>query len=90
MTEWMVAGIVVTIIGGGWAVIKAISGIVQPLTEQITRLNDSMKSITNDMTELTERNSATHARLFNAIEEHGKTLNEHEIRIVKLEEHEKK
>lgn len=90
MTEWMVAGIVVTIIVGGWAVIKAVSGIVQPLTEQITRLNDSMKSITNDMTELTERNSATHARLFNAIEEHGKTLSEHEIRIVKLEEHEKK
>lgn len=90
MTEWMVAGIVVTVIGGGWTIIKAIDSIVRPLTEQITRLNDSMKSITDDMNELTERNSATHARLFKALEDHGKTLNEHEIRIVKLEEHEKK
>ena len=90
MTEWMVAGIVTTIIRGGWAIVKAIAGIVRPLTEQITKLNDSMESITKDMNELTERNSKAHSRLFQTIEEHGKMLNEHEIRLVKLEEHEKK
>lgn len=90
MTEWMVAGIVATIIGGGWAIVKAIAGIVRPLTEQITKLNDSMESITKDMNELTERNSKAHSRLFQTIEEYGKALNEHEIRLVKLEEREKK
>lgn len=89
MTEWMVAGIVTAIIGGGWAIVKAIAGIVRPLTEQITKLNDSMESITKDMNELTERNSKAHSRLFQTIEEHCKMLNEHEIRLVKLEEHEK-
>lgn len=90
MTEWMVYGIVITTIGGGWTIVKAIAGIVKPLTEQITKLNDSIESITKDMNELTERNSKAHSRLFQTIEAHSKTLNEHEFRLARLEEHEEK
>ena len=90
VTEWMVYGIVATIIGSGWTIVRSIAGIVKPLTEQITKLNDSIESITKDMNELTERNSRAHSRLFQAIEDHSKILNEYEIRLVKLEEHEGK
>lgn len=88
--EWAIAGIVVAIIGGGWAIVKAVAGIVRPLTEQITNLNDSIKSIVDDIAELTERNSKTHSRIFDTLSGHQRRIDEHEIRIVKLEEHEKK
>ena len=90
MNEWVVAGIVVAVITSGWGVVKAVSGIIQPLTEQITRLNDTVKTVSEDLVELTERNSKTHTRLFDNICENEKVLKNHEIRIVKLEEHEKK
>lgn len=90
MNEWVVAGIVVAVITSGWGVVKAVAGIIQPLTEQITRLNDTVKTVSEDLVELTERNSKTHTRLFTNICENEKVLKNHEIRIVKLEEHEKK
>lgn len=88
MNEWAVAGIVVMVIGGGWTVVKAVANIIQPLTSAITKLNENMKTITKDLSELTEHNSKTHGRLFSIAEDHEKKLNDHEIRIVKLEEHE--
>lgn len=90
LDEWAIAGIVVAIIGGGWGIVKAVAGVIRPLTEQITKLNDSMKSIVDDMNELTERNSRTHSRIFDTLNGHQKRIDEHEIRIVRLEEHEKK
>lgn len=90
MNEWVVAGIVVAVITSGWGVVKTVAGIIQPLTEQITRLNDTVKTVSEDLVELTEKNSKTHTRLFDNICENEKVLKNHEIRIVKLEEHEKK
>ena len=90
MNEWAIAGIVVMIISGGWGIVKAVSGVIQPLTVEITKLNDSIKSIIKDMAELTERNSKTHDRMFKEIEAHDKRLNDQDRRILMLEEHEKK
>lgn len=89
MTEWVVAGIVITIIGGGWAVVNATAGIIRPLTEQITKLNESIKSITKDLTDMANRNSKTHDRLFSSLKEHDDVLNDHEVRLTVLEEHNK-
>lgn len=88
LSEWAVAGIVVAVIGGGWTIVKAVANIIQPLTTAITKLNENMKNITKDLSELTERNSKTHDKLFSIIDQHDQKLTEHEVRIVKLEEHE--
>lgn len=70
MTEWEVLGIIIVLIG-------FVSSIVAPiikLNTTITKLTQIVDSLATDVAELTKRNSDTHARLFDVINEHDKRI----------------
>lgn len=79
MTEWAVVGVIIALVG-------LVTGIVTP----IIKLNSTIVKLTTIVDELgknfetySEKNSRVHRELFNAV-------NDHEKRIVVLEDHDKK
>lgn len=82
MTEWGVVGVIVALVG-------LVTGLVKPmisLTQSITKLTVMMEQFAADFGELTAKNSSGHDKLWRKNEEHDHTLQDHEKRIVILEE----
>lgn len=84
MTEWGVVLVITVLIG----LLVSVTTPIIKLTKTIADLTAIVRSLGDDMTELTSRNSATHARLFAGLGKHDDKLAEHETRITILE-HEK-
>ena len=82
MTEWTVVGVLVTLFGLLAAIIKPITN----LTKSITTLTVIVDGLREDMQ--TQKSSAheSHKRLWDHNAEQDKQLNDHEVRIAKLEE----
>ena len=82
MTEWGVVGVIIALVG-------LIAVLVKPmisLTQSITKLTVMLEQVAGDMSELTEKNSKGHERLWKKSDEQDGRLDNHEHRITVLEE----
>ena len=76
MNEWEVVGVVVVLIG-------LVASIVKP----ILALNGSIIKLNTLLNALTDRNHDEHETISKRLREHGQQTDDHEGRIVRLEEH---
>ena len=79
MTEWEVVGVIIALVG-------LVSGIVVPIVKlntTIIKLATIVDNLEAKITNLTTKNSETHKDLYSQV-------NDHEKRIVVLEDHDKK
>lgn len=81
MNEWTIVGVIVVLVGLG---ISIITPIVK-LNSTITRLTTIVERLGGDVADLTARNSKTHDRIFDRLDDHDGRLNAHETRISVLE-----
>lgn len=82
MTEWEVFGVIA---GLATFVIAIVTPIIK-LNTTITKLSQIVDRLRNDLQDLSERNSKTHARIYDELEKDEKLLNNHETRITVLEQ----
>lgn len=78
-----------------WEVFLVISAVVSfillvckplmTLNTTITKLIDAVETLESSFKEMNESNTKTHGRLWNEIEQHGDTLNNHETRLQMIE-----
>lgn len=79
MTEWQVVGVIIALVG-------LVSGVVAPIVKlntTIIKLTTIVDGLAEKFASLSTKNSATHKDLYNVV-------NDHERRIVVLEDHDKK
>ena len=84
MTEWGVVGVIIALVGLGAAIIKP----VLALNTSITRLNLTLEQLQRDVGTMTTKNSKSHERIWDKLEEQGGALEDHERRIDSLEQRE--
>lgn len=80
--EWTVVTVLVTMAG-------LLLSVVTPLLKlntTIIRLNASVDSLTVEMEKYSAKNDQSHDRLWRKSEQQAETLNDHERRIVRLEQ----
>lgn len=85
MTEWGVVLVIVTLLG-------FVSGIVTPLIKlntAIVKLIDSVDALDKSLGDVIESNTRTHKRMWDKLDEHSDKINDHETRLVLVEEKEK-
>lgn len=78
MTEWAVVGVIIALVG-------LVTGIVTPLIKlntTIVKLTTIVDQLAKNLAEVTEKNTAVHKELY-------KQVNDHERRIVVLEDHDR-
>ena len=81
MTEWEVVGVIIVLVGLIASLVKPVVG----LNASITKLNDICLALEKNLSELTNKNSQAHERLWHRSEEHDARLQDHETRLVMLE-----
>lgn len=81
MSEWTVVTVIVTLVGLGAAVIRPIIS----LNGTITRLTEVVRHLEGSLGEQTEKNSRSHERLWEKVNEHEEELGIHETRLAILE-----
>ena len=81
MSEWTVVTVIVTLAGLGAAVIKPLIS----LNGTITRLTEVVRRLEENLGELAEKNSRSHERLWERVNEHEDELGRHETRLAVLE-----
>ncbi len=82
MQEWDVVVVIVTLIG----LLGAIVTPIVKLTHAITRLTTTMENMEKNVADLTEKNRASHERIWEHEKEQDLRLNDHEMRIRVIEE----
>lgn len=82
MTEWGVFGVIAALVALGAAIIKPIVG----LNNSITRLTTLIDGLSDDLTDLTSKNAQSHDRLWAHNDGQDKQLQDHEMRIGRIEE----
>lgn len=85
MTEWEVVGIIIALVG--FAI--AVGTPVIKLNTSITKLIFHIDSLDQGLEKLETKNHESHGRLWKHNEEQDKELDDHEKRIIILEEKEK-
>ena len=85
MNEWGVVGVLIALAGLGATVVKPLLS----LNTSIVKLTSRLEHMTEDLHELTDRNSKSHDRLWAKSDAQDKILDNHEHRIKHLEDHEK-
>ena len=81
MNEWSVVTVIASLIA-------LIIGVVTPiikLNTSITRLTTVVDGLAKNFDTMTNKNSEAHDKLWEKVEEHGDTLNNHEIRLQLIE-----
>ncbi|PKM72474.1 MAG: hypothetical protein CVU91_08765 [Firmicutes bacterium HGW-Firmicutes-16] len=81
MNEWTVVTVIVTLVGLGAAVIRPLIG----LNGTITRLTAAVNVLEKNISGLAAKNSESHAKLWERVEEHEDILNSHETRLTVIE-----
>ena len=85
MTEWGVVGILITLVGFALTVGKPIVNLNSTIVRVITKFEDFERRFELDREESTK----VHHEIIEHDVEQDKRIADHEIRIVKLEEHTK-
>lgn len=83
MNEWGVVGVIITLAGFGVTVVRPLLA----LNTSIVKLTARLDQMTDSLSEVSERNTKSHDRLWKKNEEQDATLDDHEHRITVLETH---
>lgn len=81
MSEWTVVSVVATLVGLCAAVIRPLMS----LNGTITRLAEIVRELEKDVSWLSEKNSQSHAKLWEAVGGCDEALNRHETRLTIIE-----
>jgi len=81
MTEWGVVSVLIAIIGLFITVGKPLLA----LNKSIVQLEEGMKSVNKGLDNLNDKNTQDHRRIWDRVDKHGETLEDHEKRIQHLE-----
>ena len=81
MNEWMVVTVIATLIGICASVIRPLIS----LNGTITRLTVAVNVLEKNISGLAAKNSESHAKIWEKVEEHDDVLNSHETRLVLIE-----
>lgn len=81
MNEWTVVSVIVTLAGLGAALVRPLIG----LNATITRLTVAVNMLETNISGLAAKNSESHAKLWDRVEEHDDILNAHETRLAVIE-----
>lgn len=81
MTQWDVVLVITALVGLGVAIVTPLI----KLNTSITKLSTLLDGLTGDMRELTDKNTKSHQRIWDKLDEHEESVNDHEIRITVLE-----
>ena len=81
MSEWTIVSVLATLVGLGAAIIRPLMS----LNGTITRLTEIVKDLDRDIAELSEKNSKSHSKLWEAVGECGENINKHETRLTIIE-----
>lgn len=81
MSEWAVVGVIVVLVG----LVASIATPIVKMTSAVTKLIEIVNSLDGKLKELTERNTRSHERIFNKLDDHDETLADHETRLTVLE-----
>ena len=82
MTQWDMVTVIIALVGLIFTVVKPLL----TLNKTITTLNINMERMNLELTEVSTKNSASHKRLWDHNVEQDDRLDDHESRIVKIEE----
>lgn len=81
MTQWDVVVVITALVGLGAAIVKPLI----KLNTSITKLSTLLDGLAGDMRQLTEKNTKSHERIWDKLDEHEETVSDHETRITVLE-----
>lgn len=81
MSEWTVVSVMVTLVGLGAVIIPPLMS----LKGVITRLTELVRALETNVSEISEKNSAAHERIWDKLEEQDGQLMEHEVRLTLIE-----
>ena len=82
--EWTVVTVLITMVG----LLVSVMTPIMKLNTTIIRLNASVETLTGEMEKYTEKNDRSHDRIWRKTEAQSERLNDHESRIVRLEQRE--
>lgn len=92
MNEWTVVGVLVTLIGLFITVGKPLLNLNRSITTlnlSVGHLNKRLDEQGNDLKDQKEHAQKSHQKLWDKNTEQDKTLNDHELRITRLEDDKK-
>jgi len=81
MNEWTVVTVIVTLVGLAAAVVKPLIG----LNGTITKLTAAVSVLEKNISGLAVKNSESHAKIWEKVDEHDDALNRHETRLTIIE-----
>lgn len=81
MNEWTVVSVIVTLVGLGAALVRPLIG----LNATITRLTVAVNVLETNISGLAAKNSESHTKLWDRVEEHDDILNAHGTRLAMIE-----
>lgn len=82
MNEWTIVTVIIALVG----LFLAVGAPIIRQTKTMTKLDTTMSTLSEKLTELEDKNSDAHRRIWDHNSEQDKQLHGHEIRIVKLED----
>ena len=83
MDEWTVVTVVIALVG----LFVTVGAPIIRQTKTMTKLDATMEQLAEKLMALESKNTDAHRRIWVKNEEQDNRLQDHEIRIVKLEEH---
>ena len=81
--EWTVVSVIIALVG----LFAAVGAPIIRQTRTMTKLDSTMENLSSKLVQLESKNSDAHARIWTHNEKQDEQIHNHEIRIVKLEEH---
>ena len=82
MNEWTIVTVIIALVG----LFVTVAAPIIRQTKAMTKLDTTMETLSEKLTQLESRNTDAHRRIWERNEEQDKTLHNHEVRIVKLED----
>ena len=81
MSEWTIVTVIATLIGLLAAVLRPLLN----LNGTITRLTEIVKELEKDISGFDTKNVQAHGKIWERVNEHKETINNHETRLVVIE-----
>lgn len=79
--EWTVVTVIIALVG----LFAAVGAPIIRQTRTMTKLDSTMENLSDKLVQLESKNADSHRRIWEHNEKQDETLQDHEIRIVKLE-----
>lgn len=82
---WEILAALITIVGCLVTLGTVLVKVTNKLTQTLTGLDDTLKHLQRELNDFKSANKESHSRIYSRLDEHDKTLEDHETRIHDLE-----